>query len=228
LHKVWVQQFYGPDAHVRWRATEDLPPGALLINSPYDPEARFSIKRELCGPVHEDTSWQASMQEGFDAARFRFDWEVQTVSCPQGKLSKGWKATHDRHGNPVVYITFGRDECLACPVRNACTRSKTSGRSLTVRPQAEHEAIQAARAHQKTPEFKQAYAIRAGVEGTLSQGIALSGLRRSRYIGVARTHLQHVITAAALNLVRVMDWMAEVPRATTRTSRFAALAAGSS
>ncbi len=56
----------------------------------------------------------------------------------------------------------------------------------------------------------------------------MSGLRRSRYIGLARTHLQHVITAAALNLVRVMDWLAEVPEATTRKSRFAALGAGSS
>jgi transposase len=304
LRQVWMQQFYAPERQVRWRVAEDLPPGAVLINSPYDPEARFSVKRditwtgykahvtetcdpdsphlivniattlattgdvettegihaalaakdllpsehivdagyidaellvtsgpdygiELCGPVHEDNSWQAAAQQGFDAGRFAIDWEAQTVTCPQGTHSKGWKPTHDRHGNPVVYITFAREDCLACPVRTACTRSKTSGRSLTVRPQVQHEAIQAARAHQKTPEFKQAYAVRAGVEGTLSQGVALSGLRRSRYIGCARTHLQHIITAAALNLVRVMDWLAEVPRAGTRTSRFAALAAGS-
>lgn len=75
--------------------------------------------------------------------------------------------------------------------RNACTRSKTSGQSLTVRPEAEHAALQAARAHQQTPEFKQAYAVRARGEGTISQGVAVSGLRRSRYIGCARTHLQH-------------------------------------
>ncbi len=304
LRKVWLQQFYVPDPHVCWRAAEDLPPGALLINSPYDPEARFSVKRditwtgykahvtetadpdtphlivnvettvattgdvemtepihaalaekdllpsqhivdagyidadllvtsesdygiELCGPVHEDNSWQAAAQQGYDAGHFAIDWEAQQVTCPKGVRSKGWKPTHDRHGNPVVYITFGREDCRACPVRNACTRSATSGRSLTVRPQAQHAALQAARAHQQTPEFKQDYAVRAGVEGTLSQGIAVSGLRRSRYIGRARTHLQHVLTAAALNLVRVMDWLAEVPRVTTRKSRFAALGAGS-
>ena len=96
-----------------------------------------------------------------------------------------------------------------------------------MRPHAEHAALQAARAYQQTPAFKQAYAVRAGVEGTLSQGVAVSGLRRSRYIGSARTHLQHILTAAALNLARVMDWLAEVPRAGTRKSRFAALAAGS-
>jgi transposase len=177
--------------------------------------------------VHADNSWQAAAQQGYAAEHFAGDWEAQQVTCPQGAQSHGWKPTHDRHGNPVVYITFPREVCLACPVRNVCTRSKTSGRSLTVRPQAEHAALQAARAHQQTAEFRQDYAVRAGVEGTLSPGVAGSGLRQARYIGRARTHLQHILTGAALNLVRVMDWLAEVPRAVTRKSRFAALAAGS-
>jgi transposase len=49
-------------------------------------------------------------------------------------------------------------------------------------------------------------------------------LRRTRYIGLAKTHLQHVITAAAINLKRIGDWLNDVPHATTRTSTFAALA----
>ena len=47
------------------------------------------------------------------------------------------------------------------------------------------------------------------------------------YAGVAisgwKTHLQHVITAAAVNLVRIADWQSGVPPAKTRSSRFAAL-----
>jgi transposase len=50
-------------------------------------------------------------------------------------------------------------------------------------------------------------------------------LRRSRYRGLARTHLQQVATAAAIDLARLGDWFRSIPRATTRTSRFAALAA---
>jgi hypothetical protein len=50
-------------------------------------------------------------------------------------------------------------------------------------------------------------------------------LRRSRYVGVARTNLGHVLTAAALNFVRVADWLAETPRAQTRPSPFALLMA---
>jgi len=49
-------------------------------------------------------------------------------------------------------------------------------------------------------------------------------LRRSRYVGFAKTHLQHVLTAVALNLCRVADWLADIPRTTTRTPAFVKLA----
>jgi transposase len=63
------------------------------------------------------------------------------------------------------------------------------------------------------------------VEGTLSQGVREFGLRRCRYIGLAKARLQHVATAAAINVNRISDWLGGVPRAATRTSRFARLAA---
>jgi hypothetical protein len=33
------------------------------------------------------------------------------------------------------------------------------------------------------------------------------GVRQTRYIGLARTHLQHVAMAAAINVERIADWM---------------------
>ena len=88
-------------------------------------------------------------------------------------------------------------------------------------------ALYAARHRQQTPEFREPYRKRAGMEGTLSQGVRRSEMRRSRYIGLARTHLQHLLTAAALNLMRAVAWLTEAPRAKTRPSRFAALLAAS-
>jgi transposase len=32
-------------------------------------------------------------------------------------------------------------------------------------------------------------------------------LRRCRYIGLAKTHLQHLISAAAINLARIANWV---------------------
>ena len=76
---------------------------------------------------------------------------------------------------------------------------------------------------QLTKEWKSRYNVRAGIEGTLSQGIRVFGMRRTRYIGLAKTHLQHLLTAAAMNVVRLVNWLNGVPHAKTRTSRFAAL-----
>ena len=73
--------------------------------------------------------------------------------------------------------------------------------------------------------FRELYKKRAGVEGTISQAAWVLGMRRSRYLGLAKTHLQNVFTAAAINLTRVVNWLFEKPLAQTRCSRFAALAA---
>jgi hypothetical protein len=50
------------------------------------------------------------------------------------------------------------------------------------------------------------------------------GMRRTRYRGLLKTHLQHIATATAINLQRFMDWLWEVPRSRTYKSPFARLA----
>jgi transposase len=121
-------------------------------------------------------------------------------------------------------IVFAAEVCAACPVRQECTRSQTTGRVLHVRPQSAHEALQAQRQVEQTPEFRQQYALRSGIEGTLSQAVRGMGIRRSRYDGLARTHVQHVLTAVAINLVRMDAVLTQQPRGKTRCSHFSQLA----
>lgn len=125
----------------------------------------------------------------------------------------------------MIHVAFRRADCANCPSRPRCTRATASGRELTLRPHAEHVAVRVARQHQTTDTFKRAYAARAGVEGTLSQAVRRADMRRARYIGLAKTHLQHLATAAALNLVRLGAWLTGIPLVTTRQSAFARLAA---
>ena len=107
-------------------------------------------------------------------------------TVPKGIRSVKWTPGHDVSGDPVFRIRFDRATCRACPTRQVCTTAKDAPRQLTVRPQAHHEAMQAARQRQETPEFKEKYALRSGVESSLSQGIRRFDLRQSRYIGLAR------------------------------------------
>jgi transposase len=147
------------------------------------------------------------------------------VTCPEGKTSVVWKPGQDRWGNEVIHNEFARREGLACASRPLCTRAKSEGREMTLRPRERHEALQVARVQQETAEWKEEYAVRAGIEGTLSQGMRGFGLRRCRYIGLAKARLQHVATAAAINVYRLSDWLGDIPRAATRKSRFKQVAA---
>ncbi|WP_029528265.1 IS1182 family transposase [Polaromonas glacialis] len=97
-------------------------------------------------------------------------------------------------------------------------------RQLSLHPQAHHEALSAARQRLGSEEGWTLYARRAGIEGTLSQAVRAFGLRRTRYRGLAKTSLQHVATAVAMNVERVTAWLTGQPREKTRTSRFARLA----
>ncbi len=95
----------------------------------------------------------------------------------------------------------------------------------TLRPQAQHLALREARAREETAEFREQYAARAGVEGLLSQGVRAFGLRQARYLGLAKAHLQHLLTATAVNLVRLDAWFADQPRSATRPNKLALLLA---
>ncbi len=166
-----------------------------------------------------DSSWQAKAGKGFDLGHFSIDWSKQQATCPQGQTSARMSQAAER-----MEIVFASETCAACPVRQDCTRSQTTGRVLHLRPQAAHEALQARRLAEQTPEFRQQYALRSGIEGTLSQGVRAMGLRRSRYDGLARTHVQHILTAVAVNLVRIDAVLTNIPRGKTRRSHFAQLA----
>src|SRR6266568_3404194 len=190
----------------------------LLVSS----HAEYDV--DLLGPVMADTSWQSRQANGFQLAAFTVDWAAHKVMCPEGHSSVKWCPTHDRHGNDVIHIEFATADCRACPSRSQCTRAAKEPREMGLRPQAQQEALWAARQRQTTASLKKEYARRAGVEGTLSQAIHVCDLRRARYIGLAKTRLQHVITAAALNVVRAGAWLAGVPHVQTRQSPFVILA----
>jgi transposase len=129
----------------------------------------------------------------------------------------------DAWQNQLIQVQFPRSLCRACTKRPLCTRSATEPRYLTLRQQAQHEALQNARREQQTEAWQKQYAKRAGIEGAISQAVRGFGLRTCRYIGLGKTHLQHVLTAVAINLARLDNWFTGKKRAQTRVSRFAGL-----
>jgi transposase len=208
---------------------KDVPPREHLVDAAYISAALLVSSREeqdiiLRGPTRPSQGWQTQVEGAYGPEQFVVDWDHQQVRCPQGHLSTAWWEHGGGQGSRPIIVQFATQTCAPCPVRAACTRATHRGRRLGLPPRAEAEAVADARAWYASAEGKAQYAQRAGIEGTLSQGVRAVGLRRTRYWGVAKTHLQHVAIAAAINIDRIVAWLEERPRAKTRTSRFAALA----
>lgn len=306
VHTLWqmrIQQYFIDDGQVRRRDLRDRPPGAQRLVTPYDTDARGSVKRgifwdgykvhltetcepdgpnlithvatadstvqdvrlvapihdrlakrdllparhlvdagyatarevvtarrdhrvDLVGPILASASWQTKVGGGFSQADFVIDWDNRRVTCPNGTTTSHWRGDRSQYGVAVVRARFPTAACRPRKVREQCTRSNNKsdmGRRIALRPQAEYEAIQQARAQEDTKEWKEQYAHRAGIEGTISQGVRAFGLRRCRYHGLAKARLQHQLAATAMKFHRLDAWWTETPRARTRTSHLAAL-----
>ncbi|MDP8940599.1 MAG: IS5/IS1182 family transposase, partial [Actinomycetota bacterium] len=60
---------------------------------------------------------------------------------------------------------------------------------------------------------------------TVSRAVRTCEVRRSKYIGLTKTHLHHLLSATSLSFLRVGEWLMGVPKAKTRRSPFARLMA---
>ncbi|WP_089007295.1 IS1182 family transposase [Micromonospora viridifaciens] len=171
----------------------------------------------LVTPALLDQSAQARACGGFDKSAFTIDFDTRQVTCPQQRTSSHWHPATQR-GTDVIVVKFAGPTCRPCPARAQCTTAKRGGRQLTFYPRDLHHALAAARTQQNTTGWADKYKLRAGVEGTISQALAITGIRRARYRGTAKTHLQHVFSAIALNLIRLHTWWTRHPLPPARTS----------
>jgi transposase len=210
-------------------AEDGLLPREHLVDSGYVSidvlvRSRDTHQVEVVGEVRPDNSWQAQANEGFDLSHFVVDWKQHLATCPAGQHSSHWKAYHLPTGKKTVQVAFAKKTCKDCPLRAQCTTNKAMGRQITLPDtQDKHEALLQARAYQRTEAFKARYRTRAGIEGTISQAVNPLDMRRSRYIGLQKTHLQDVLTATALNILRAVNWLLDKPLAKTRIPSFRAL-----
>jgi transposase len=194
-------------------------------------ESRRDFEVDLIGPAKPDLHWQAREKTGFASECFTIDWAHEQATCPEGRVSVSWSPLVDNRRTDVIKIWFSAKDCRPCPSRDKCIRSsgeRSPRRLLTIRRKAAYEALQAARQRQHTRDFAALYARRSGIEGTVSQAVRTCAIRRTRYRGLKKTHLDHVATAAALNCLRLGEWLADRPRAKTRSSPFGRLLAAAS
>jgi len=180
---------------------KDLAPGEHFVDGAYISAALLTTSRDdygitLRGPTRPVQGWQAHTDGAYDLSQFTVDWEQRQACCPQGKVSTVWREYVDREGKPYTLVRFSLQDCRPCPARPLCSRTTATGRRLHLPAQEQFEALRAARAWYASEEGRQRYQGRAGVEGTLSQGVRALGLRQTRYWGLEKTSTSDYPTSA--------------------------------
>jgi transposase len=160
----------------------------------------------LTGPLPGNPTRQHRTQQGYARDDFRIDFDRQEVTCPQGQVSNGWHGpypTSSPDAAPLIVARFTKGQCQPCPARTACTTSGDGKRTVGFPPRELHELQIRNRADQQDPAWHKRYAVRSGIEGTVCELARGHGMRHCRYRGQPKAHLQHVLTAIAVNIERL-------------------------
>ena len=185
-----------PDIHQALSDKDLLPKGHLLGTGYIDAKLLAQSKQDhridLVGPTRPDYKWQARAEKGLDAGSFDINWERKVSTCPGGRTIISWTPAMYKYSNETLKIKFSVRDCKLRLSRLRCTL--VSRRTINVRRQDHHMALEAVRAREKSAEFALEYAQRAGIEGTISQGVRSMKLRRARYVGLAKTRLEHIFS----------------------------------
>lgn len=116
-------------------------------------------------------AWRVSNGERFPKTAFEMDWERGLLRCPAGV-----EMPFEVGG----VVRFPKKRCAECPLRERCTRSKSSGRSVSIHP--DERLLAELRERQSTPEGRAKLRERVKVEHSLAHIGHWQG-DRCRYVG---------------------------------------------
>lgn len=139
----------------------------------------------------------------YTADEFSIDYDSQTVTCPANVTSWAWHEIETGKHKGDIQISFGQ-QCQDCSLKDKCTKSK---RGRILRLHGHYQLLKERREECKAESFKEAMKRRPPIEGTISEMVRSHGLRRNRYRGLAKNHLQNLMIGTAVNLKRLVKAM---------------------
>jgi transposase len=153
----------------------------------------------------------------FTTSDFAVNWAAGQATCPAGAISRSMRP--DARG--LVTFRFRVRDCRPCPLRDQCTTSTDPdrARTITIHPEPVHTARTNMIRDQDSAAWQQTSNARAGIEGTISQAVRGPGLRHARDRGLAKAHLQNVLSGIAINICRLGDHYAPKPKPPRRPTR---------
>lgn len=199
-----------PGIHTRLGRRGLLPAEHLVdagyTSLPHLEQAARENQVTVTGPLPANPTRQHRQAKGFARDDFHIDYDLQQVTCPQGQVSAGWHGpypTSSPTAAPLIVARFTQSQCRPCPARTQCTTTADNARTVGFPPRELRDLQLRVRTEQQTLEWKTRYALRSGVEGTANEFAHGHSMRRCRCRGQRKAHIQHVLTAIAVNIERL-------------------------
>lgn len=136
------------------------------------------------------------------ARRFKYDTKNKIVKCPAGKILT--RRTENKQG--WIYRSTSKD-CSNCALRKRCLGDNSKSRTIIISNG--YEAMLRARRRRRKPDkkFIKTYSRhRWKVEGMHGEAKTQHGLRRAVRRGLANVAIQAYLTAAVINLKRLVTY----------------------
>ena len=205
---VEVEPAHIHDAHALQPAIDDTAqrdccPDELLCDTLYGSEDNIQKAQEkgvtVIAPMPGNTP-----KEGFSLADFTCDPATQFVTqCPQGYHPQKTYRTRKHR----LCANFSKETCLSCPRRTDCP-IQIGKKAAYLHYDDEMIRHAQRRAHEETPEFRNKYRWRSGIEGTNSHLKSDVGAARLRVRGLPAVRFAATLKALALNILRCAQALA--------------------
>jgi len=128
----------------------------------------------------------------------------QKTTCPAGHAAAREERNAERG---TVRAFFDGNVCGMCDKRDACPARKLIDGTRVLSTTEKRAVLEQRRSHEKTSEFAERYAKRAGIEATNSELKRRHGLGRIRTRGSPRVRLAVYLKAAACNVKRMLVYL---------------------
>ena len=172
-----------------------LKPKEVIADTPYGSDENcekaatmgIEVISPVMGKLAEDT---------VPLTDFTMNSENKITSCPEGCVPA---KTRSKDGNHTAL--FSKKTCRCCSRKQSCpTIPGKKGRYLRYNDKAIR--LSQRRAREDTPEFRDRYRFRAGIEGTMSQLDRLTGVKSLRIRGLSAVSFAAFLKAAGINIIR--------------------------
>ena len=219
---VIVEPAHKRDAHaliplIETTAELGLKPKEALVDTLYGGDGNCQKAQamgvEIVSPAKGTGPRASSLTE------FTMNSVNEVTACPRGCAPEQVESQDDKYT-----AFFSKETCCGCSRKKTCpTKAVKKGRSLRY----DDKAIRMAwrRMYEESPEFRDRYRFRAGIEGTMSQLDRLTGIKNLRVRGMSGVSFAAYLKAAGINIIRAAAYRnREVEEKTTPIDAFSRLA----